>query len=91
MNGGKIRQNGENNAMKRIESGIKHIPYSQESVYAKVSELSNLKTLLDRIPKKRNIKSIWKIWNALLTLSALQYRLWERLNWEWFYVNLSNV
>ena len=42
--------------MKRIESGIKHIPYSQESVYAKVSELSNLKTLLDRIPEEEKHK-----------------------------------
>ena len=37
--------------MKRIESGIKHIPYSQESVYSKVSDLSNLKYLVDRIPE----------------------------------------
>jgi len=37
--------------MKRIESGIKHIPYPQESVYNKVSDLSNLKYLTDRIPE----------------------------------------
>jgi len=37
--------------MKRIESGIKHIPYPQESVYNKVSDLSNLKHLTDRIPE----------------------------------------
>lgn len=36
--------------MKRIESGVKQIPYPQESVYAKVSDLSNLKYLADRIP-----------------------------------------
>ena len=43
--------------MKRIESGVKHIPYPQESVYDKVSDLSNLQTLLDRIPEdqKHNI------------------------------------
>ena len=43
--------------MKRIESGVKHIPYPQESVYAKVSDLSNLRTLIDRIPEnqKQNI------------------------------------
>lgn len=43
--------------MKRIESGVRHIPYPQESVYAKVSDLSNLQTLLDRIPEdqKHNI------------------------------------
>ena len=37
--------------MKRIESGIKHIPYTQEAVYNKVSDLSNLKYLADRIPE----------------------------------------
>ena len=37
--------------MKRIESGIKQIPYSQESVYNKVSDLSNLKYLAERIPE----------------------------------------
>lgn len=43
--------------MKRIESNIKQIPYSQESVYAKVSDLSNLRELIDRIPEdqKQNV------------------------------------
>ena len=43
--------------MKRIESNVKQIPYSQESVYAKVSDLSNLRELIDRIPEdqKQNI------------------------------------
>ena len=36
--------------MKRVESNIKQIPYSQESVYAKGSDLSNLRGLADRIP-----------------------------------------
>lgn len=39
--------------MKRIESNVKMIPYPQESVYAKVSDLSNLKTLADSIPADR--------------------------------------
>ena len=39
--------------MKRIESSVKQIPYSQEQVYAKVSDLSNLKTLLERIPEDK--------------------------------------
>lgn len=37
--------------MKRIESSVKHIPYSQEQVYTKVSDLSNLRYLVDRIPE----------------------------------------
>ena len=37
--------------MKRIESAVKQIPYPQESVYNKVSDLSNLKYLTDRIPE----------------------------------------
>ena len=43
--------------MKRIESSVKHIPYSQEQVYTKVSDLSNLRSLVDRIPEdqKKNI------------------------------------
>lgn len=36
--------------MKRIESSVKQIPYPQESVYAKVSDLSNLKYITERIP-----------------------------------------
>ena len=36
--------------MKRIESNIKQIPYPQESVYAKVSDLSNLRYITERIP-----------------------------------------
>lgn len=37
--------------MKRIQSSVKQIPYSQEQVYAKVSDLSNIKTLIDHIPE----------------------------------------
>jgi len=39
--------------MKRIESNIKQIPFPQERVYAKVSDLSNLKDLADRIPAEQ--------------------------------------
>ena len=42
--------------MKRIESSVKHIPYSQEQVYTKVSDLSNLRYLLDRIPEDQKDK-----------------------------------
>ena len=42
--------------MKRIESNVKQIPYSQESVYAKVSDLSNLRDLIDRIPEDQKEK-----------------------------------
>lgn len=37
--------------MKRFESQVKQIPYAQHSVYSKVSDLSNLKEVTDRIPK----------------------------------------
>ena len=37
--------------MKRIESSVKHIPYPQESVYSKVSDLSNLRYVAERIPE----------------------------------------
>ena len=48
--------------MKRIESDVKHISYSQETVYAKVSDLSNLQSLVDLIPEDQkasaNIESL---------------------------------
>ncbi|MBR5935138.1 MAG: SRPBCC family protein [Bacteroidaceae bacterium] len=48
--------------MKRIESDIKHISFSQETVYAKVSDLSNLQSLVDLIPEDQkasaNIESL---------------------------------
>ena len=39
--------------MKRVESNVKHIPYPQESVFAKVSDLTNLRDLADRIPAEQ--------------------------------------
>ena len=39
--------------MKRIESNVKQIPYPQESVYAKVSDLSNLHYVTERIPAQQ--------------------------------------
>ena len=48
--------------MKRIESDVKHISFSQETVYAKVSDLSNLQSLVDLIPEDQkasaNIESL---------------------------------
>lgn len=36
--------------MTQFESGIKMIPYAQDTVYAKLSDLSNLEAVKDRIP-----------------------------------------
>lgn len=36
--------------MAQFESSIKTIPYSQEKVYGKLSDLSNLETVKDKIP-----------------------------------------
>ena len=36
--------------MTQFESGIKMIPYSQEQVYAKLSDLNHLEAVKDRIP-----------------------------------------
>ena len=36
--------------MKKFESSIKQIPYSQEAVYRNISDLSNLERVRDRIP-----------------------------------------
>jgi len=39
--------------MKRFESQVKQIPYSQEAVYAKVSDLSNLQSFINMIPEEK--------------------------------------
>ena len=36
--------------MTKFESSIKQIPYSQEAVYAKLSDLSHLESIKDRLP-----------------------------------------
>ena len=36
--------------MANFESSVKVIPYSQERVYAKLSDLSNLESVKDRLP-----------------------------------------
>lgn len=37
--------------MTQFESGVKLIPYSQECVYNKISDLSNLESVKDKIPE----------------------------------------
>lgn len=39
--------------MTQFESNIKVIPYSQQSVYAKLSDLSNLESVKDKLPKDK--------------------------------------
>lgn len=39
--------------MTSFESNIKTIPYSQETVYSKLSDLSNLESVKDRIPQDK--------------------------------------
>lgn len=39
--------------MKRFESQVKQIPYSQEAVYTKVSDLSNLQSFINMIPEEK--------------------------------------
>jgi carbon monoxide dehydrogenase subunit G len=39
--------------MKKFESSIKLIPYSQEAVYRNISDLSNLERVRDRIPEDK--------------------------------------
>ena len=36
--------------MSKFESSIKHIPYRQQAVYDKLSDLSNLEKVRDKIP-----------------------------------------
>ena len=39
--------------MANFESSVKVIPYSQERVYAKLSDLSNLESVKDRLPEDK--------------------------------------
>ncbi len=39
--------------MSQFESSVKQIPFSQERVYAKLSDLSNLEPMKDRIPQDK--------------------------------------
>jgi len=39
--------------MSQFESSVKQIPFSQERVYAKLSDLSNLESVKDRIPQDK--------------------------------------
>lgn len=39
--------------MSQFESSVKQIPFSQERVYAKLSVLSNLESMKDRIPQDK--------------------------------------
>lgn len=39
--------------MNKFESSVKVIPYSQERVYNKLSDLSNLETIKDRLPQDK--------------------------------------
>lgn len=39
--------------MNKFESSVKVIPYSQERVYSKLSDLSNLETIKERLPQDK--------------------------------------
>ena len=39
--------------MSQFESSVKQIPFSRERVYAKLSDLSNLESMKDRIPQDK--------------------------------------
>lgn len=39
--------------MSKYESGIKHIPYSQEKVYENLSNLENIEKIKDRLPQDK--------------------------------------
>ncbi len=38
--------------MTQFESGVKYVPYSQERVYSRVSDLNSLEAVKDRVPDK---------------------------------------
>lgn len=54
--------------MSKFESSIKHIPYRQQAVYEKLSDLSNLEKVRDKIPADK-IKDL-SFDSGSLTISA---------------------
>ena len=57
--------------MANFESSVKVIPYSQERVYAKLSDLSNLESVKGRLPEDK-----------IHDLSLLSEKLANVLNWQ---------
>ena len=50
--------------MSNFESSVKVIPYSQERVYNKLSDLSNLEAVKDRLPKDK-VQDLSFDWDTL--------------------------
>ena len=55
--------------MANFESSVKVIPYSQERVYNKLSDLSNLEAIKDRLPQDK----------LATTNSPLPFNMWIQL------------
>ena len=52
--------------MSNFESSVKVIPYSQERVYNKLSDLSNLEAVKDRLPKDKVQDQSFDMWIQLV-------------------------
>lgn len=48
--------------MAQFESGVKYVPYSQEQVFNKLSDLSNLESVRDKLATR------YKVWSSTVTL-----------------------
>ena len=61
--------------MANFESSVKVIPYSQERVYAKLSDLSNLESVKDRLPED-------KVQDLSFDSDTLSFNVSPVLNWQ---------
>ena len=63
--------------MAQFESGVKYVPYSQEQVFNKLSDLSNLESVRDKCVKFESEKSPvpMNLWIQILPVEAGQAKL----------------
>ncbi len=67
--------------MTKFESGVKVVPASQEAVYEKLSDLSNLEKVKDRLPedKVKNLSfDAESMTIEVAPIGKLRCRLWRR-------------
>ena len=69
--------------MANFESSVKVIPYSQERVYAKLSDLSNLESVKDRLPEDKIQDLSFDSDTLSFSVSPIgQLNLANVLNWQ---------
>ena len=60
--------------MAQFESGVKYVPYSQEQVFNKLSDLSNLESVRDKFESEKSPVPM-NLWIQILPVEAGQAKL----------------